>query len=81
MEKPEITETHAVAQAGSTIGQYISQAMGEIDRNFGSGFARDNPSLVSGCVQAQAQDFNCVAITSALYEISEALSAIADSNS
>jgi hypothetical protein len=73
MERPSIDAADAVEQAGATIGQYLHQAINEIDRALGAGYAKKNPELIAACVSAQTLDFNSVALTSALYAISDAI--------
>ncbi len=75
MERPTIGSSAAVFQAGMTIGQYLSQAITEIDKQLGPGYAERNPKLIAECVRSQTLDFNSVALTAALYAISDALEA------
>jgi hypothetical protein len=75
MERPTISADDAVSQAGTTIGQYLTQAISEIDQRFGEGYAQDNPALVAECVRSQTMDLNSVALTAVLYEIRDALEA------
>ena len=76
MDRPNISANSAVIQAGKTIGQYLSQAETEIDSRFGKRFAVKHPELLAACVLAQTQDFNSVALCSALYEIRDALDTV-----
>jgi hypothetical protein len=73
MDRPTVTNSHAVAQAGMTIGQYLSQAKTEIDRVFWNGFDEENPALVAECVRSQTLDYNNTALTDAIYELSDAI--------
>lgn len=69
MEKPTLSPTEAVLQAGTTVGQYMGQAVKQIDYEFGEGFAKKNPLLVAECIRSQTMDFNHTALVAVLYEI------------
>ena len=73
MEKPTISNSYAVTQAGMTIEQYHNQAVRILDNSFGKGYAQKHPELLSSYVNSQALDFNYCLISSALWEISESL--------
>jgi hypothetical protein len=73
MERPTISNTNAVFQAGSTIGTYLSQAIEEIDKRLGDGYATKHPELIAECVRSQTMDFNNTSITAALYQIADAI--------
>ena len=60
-------------QAGSTIGQYLCQAIRSIDDRLGEGYAEDHPELIVECIRSQTMDFNMTALSAVLYEISDAL--------
>ena len=79
MERPTINNTAAVFQAGDTVATYLSQAINEIDKRLGDGYARTHPELIAACVAAQTADFNNTAITAALWELKDALNEIAAS--
>jgi hypothetical protein len=73
MEKPTISNTGAVFQAGATIGTYLSQAIEEIDKRLGHGYAERHPELIAECVRSQTLDFNGVSLSAALHELREGL--------
>lgn len=73
MNKPTINDTDAVFQAGATIGTYLSQAITEIDKQLGEGYAEKHPELIAECVRSQTMDFNSTALTAVLYEIRDVL--------
>jgi hypothetical protein len=73
MERPTINNTNAVFQAGTTIGTYLSQAITEIDKQLGEGYAEKHPELVAECVRSQTMDFNSTALGAVLYEIRDVL--------
>jgi hypothetical protein len=76
MERPTIGNTEALAQAGATIGYYLRMAKDEIDRTFQDGYAEENPNLVGICVKCMTDDFNAVANTAAMYQISDSIKEI-----
>jgi len=76
MERPTISNDHAVSQAGETIGQYLGQAIKEIDERLGDGYAQRHPDLIAECIRSQTMDFNNVAIVAVLYEIRDALASL-----
>lgn len=80
MEKPTIENTNAVFQAGTTIGTYLSSAISEINKRLDDGDAWQHPQLIAECVRSQTMDYNNTALVAVLYEIKEALYAIAESN-
>ena len=73
MERPTLNADNAVSQAGWTIGRYLNQAIDEIDRCFGEGFAKKHPALVAECVRSQTMDFNTTSLVSAIWAISDAI--------
>ena len=73
MQKPTMTEDSAIQQAGETIGIYLEQAIDEIDKRFGDGYAKKNPAFVSELVRCQTLDFNNASLVAGLYEIADAL--------
>jgi hypothetical protein len=75
MNRPTIENTTAVFQAGDTIGTYLSQAIIEIDRRLGKGYAKKHPSLIAECIRSQTMDFNSTAMVAVLYEIGDSLEA------
>lgn len=78
MERPDISNTNAVFQAGATIGTYLTQAIDEIDKRLGEGYAAKHPSLIAECVRSQTMDFNCTSMTAAIYAACDALRDAAD---
>ena len=76
MDRPTISNNHAVSQAGMTIGQYLHQAIREIDDTIGEGYAQRHPDLIAECIRSQTMDFNNVAIVAVLYEIRDALASL-----
>ena len=42
--------------AGDNVGDWMRQAIQNIDAEFGAGFARNNPDLIAAMVQASAID-------------------------
>jgi hypothetical protein len=71
-----------LGQASDTAATYLRHAVHEIDELFGNGYAAKNPQLIAAFMHAAASDM--MASThgkvygSALQDISESLSAIAD---
>lgn len=43
-------------QAGPTVGHWLQQAVDQIDKTFGDGYAKKNPALVAAFIQAAAMD-------------------------
>lgn len=68
----------AFRQTKSTVQEYFGNAIDILDEEFGVGFAKKNPHLVSELVNAQASDFNNCAMVAANYEIAEALQNLGD---
>jgi len=75
MERPTLSATNAVFQAGMTVETYLNQAVDMIDKRFGEDYAVRHPAFVAECIRAQTMDFNSVALVAALYEIRDALEA------
>ena len=73
MEKPTISDTNAVFQAGDTMDTYLARAIVDIDKRLGNGYAKQHPELISSCIMSQTFDYNNTSITAALYELSEKL--------
>ena len=71
MEKPTISDTNAVFQAGDTMDTYLARAIVAIDKRLGDGYAKQHPELISSCIMSQAFDYINTSITAALYELSE----------
>lgn len=76
MQKPTLSETEAVQQAGDTMIDYLSQAIHQIDNRLGPGYAADHPELIGYLVLAQTLDYNNTAQTAALYELVDAVRGI-----
>lgn len=77
MEKPTISDTNAVFQAGDTMDTYLARAIVDIDKRLGSGYANRHPDLISACIMSQTFDYNNTSITAALYELSEKINEFA----
>jgi len=78
MTRPTISANEAVAQAGTTVAQYLSQARAILDERFdplenGTPFSQAHPELLAALVQAQASDLHSVSICDALNEVAEAV--------
>lgn len=73
MERPTITNTNAVFQAGDTMATYLSCAIREIDERLGEGYASKHPELIAACIAAQASDFNNCALVAAIYQLADAM--------
>ncbi|MDX1943760.1 MAG: hypothetical protein SFU86_00005 [Pirellulaceae bacterium] len=73
MDKPTLSNDHALRQASMTAATYLSEAMLAIDKRFGDGYAKENPALVGSFIQACASDYHSTAISAALYELAEAI--------
>jgi len=73
MEKPTISDTNAVFQAGDTMDTYLARAIVDIDKRLGNGYAKRHPELISSCIMSQTFDYNNTSITASLYELSEKL--------
>ena len=80
MNKPTINNTNAVRQAGDTIHTYLRQARSLVIELFGEEYETEHPDLyarvVIECIRSQTLDFNNTAITSALWEIKEAIESL-----
>ncbi len=59
MPSTEITASSEtlMRQAPGTVAEYLEQAVGIIDRQFGKGYAASNPALVGAFLQAASMDF------------------------
>ena len=79
MEKPTISDTNAVFQAGDTMDTYLARAIVAIDKRLGDGYAKQHPELISSCIMSQAFDYINTSITASLYELSEKLHEFASS--
>jgi len=79
MEKPTISDTNAVFQAGDTMDTYLARAIVAINKRLGNGYAEGHPELISSCIMSQTFDYNNTSITAALYELSEKLHEFASS--
>jgi hypothetical protein len=64
-------------QAQSTADTYMHAAVGDIDREFGEGFARKHPELIAAYMQTSAIDLGTAIITRALDRLVTAVSAAA----
>jgi len=83
MTRPTITATEAVAQAGTTVAQYLSQARAILDERFdpledGTPFSEAHPALLAALVSAQAADFHSAVLLDAAHEIADALRSACD---
>lgn len=71
-----------LGQASDTAATYLRRALHEIDELYGNGYAAKNPQLVAAFMQTAASDMTASTHNkvygSALQEISDSLSAIAD---
>jgi hypothetical protein len=76
MQKPTLSDTEAVHQAGDTMVAYVSQAITAIDNRLGPGYAAKHPDLIGQLVHAQTLDFNNASRTAAFYELVEVLRGI-----
>ena len=78
MFKPTCSYDEAMEQATGTTQAYFCKAVSTIDAEFGEGYAKKNPHLVSTLTSAQVSDFNNMVTTKALWEIAEAIQRNAD---
>jgi hypothetical protein len=60
-----------------TIDNYLDEAVCRIDKQFGEGYAKNNPMLVAGFIRACADDFNTMMMRQAIDEASSAIHSIA----
>lgn len=76
---PEVTAdaTTLMRQAPMTAEYYLREAVDQIDRVFGSGFAKKNPELVSVFMQVCAQDLHTAMLKCGAQDIAAALEQIA----
>jgi hypothetical protein len=65
-------------QASGTVARYLWQAIEAIDKAFGKGYARKNPSLVGAFIQASATEMTQAVIAQ---QIRAGLEALAESTS
>lgn len=56
-----MTPETAMKQAGYTANEYLMAAIESIDKQFGPGYAKENPELVGAFIQACAMDFQTAA--------------------
>jgi hypothetical protein len=61
--------TMLMNQAGPTAAVYLRSAVDSIDREFGEGYARENPELVAAMVAAATADFSVALIVQTLQEL------------
>ena len=73
MFKPTCSYEEAMEQATGTMQTYFCKAVSTVDAEFGEGYAKKNPHLISTLTSAQVSDFNNCVITKALWEIAEAI--------
>jgi hypothetical protein len=73
MDKPTISNTDAMFQAGTTAAVYLEKAIKSIDFHLGDGYAAKHPELIAAMVSAQVQDFNNCSLTAAIWEVAQAL--------
>ncbi len=73
MFKPTCSYDEAMSQATGTMQTYFDKAVETIDNEFGEGYAKKNPHLVSTLTSVQVSDFNNCVITKVLWEIAEAI--------
>lgn len=73
MDRPTISNDQAITQAGMTIGTYLSQAIHEIDRRLGEGYAQKHPELIAECIRSQTLDYNSTALVDSLHALAAAL--------
>lgn len=66
-------------QAPLTIGDYLDEAVHQIDRQFGEGYAMKNPALVAAFLNCCATDFNTGVIGQAIQMVSQSLNNISSS--
>ncbi len=70
-------------QAPMTAQTYMLNAVHDIDKSFGEGYAAKNPQLVAAYMRVAASDFNTAisfkVLESRLEALSESLTALADS--
>ena len=71
MRRITIEPEKALDQAGGTIMQYMHQAIHEIDKEFGGGYAKGHPELLGAMIKAQAIDFNTTMLCAVLQDIDE----------
>lgn len=55
-------------QAGMTAAVYMSDAIDEIDRAFGKGYAKGHPELVGAFMQTAASDYHAACLAVAIQE-------------
>jgi hypothetical protein len=60
-----------VRQAALTTADYMRDAVNEIDKTFGDGFAKKNPELVGQFIQTCATDYSAAAVVSAIQDLTE----------
>lgn len=73
MERPTMSNGTALQQAGETASRYLYDGAYDIDKLFGSGYAKAHPELLCAYMQTAASDFNSSVIFDTLYEIAEAV--------
>ena len=73
MDRPTISSTDAVFQAGTTVETYLNQAVCMLENKFGEAYVKAHPALIVECIRAQTMDFNMAALVAVLYEIKDAL--------
>ena len=64
-------------QASDTAHCYMHRAITSIDKKFGEGYAKKNPTLVGAFMQASSQDFQAMVLHSVLERIDRSLDSIA----
>lgn len=69
MDQVTATTAELMKQASMTASDYMRQAISDIDEEFGEGYAKKHPELVSGMVQAAATDFATAIHLKALQDI------------
>jgi hypothetical protein len=67
------TPSDPLRQAKETAGDYLVNAVRDIDGLFGKGYAKANPSLVAAFMQVAAADFAAAIISKAIGGAAEEL--------
>lgn len=70
----EVSYETMMRQAGMTATDYMSDAVDEIDRKFGEGYAATHPELVGAFMQTAASDYHAGCLAVAIQEFTASLS-------
>lgn len=65
-------------QAPKTIANYLDDCIQILDERFGEGYAKNNPELLGQMVEACAQDFGGMYVSTHLGYIADRLSSVSD---